>query len=156
MGRSRGGLTMKIHALVDADGLPIKLKLTEARPMMAAPPTCWRRSTMARSCSPVAPMTQMRAAQRWPHAEPDFTSSRCPTARRRRSSTANSTAHATASNASSTSSNISAPLPPATTSGPTTSSPQFNSRQSGSGCALMSLWPTLHLAGQAGRQCLHV
>lgn len=28
MGRSRGGLTTKIHALVDADGLPIKLSLT--------------------------------------------------------------------------------------------------------------------------------
>jgi transposase len=28
MGRSRGGLTTKIHALVDANGLPIHLKLT--------------------------------------------------------------------------------------------------------------------------------
>lgn len=28
MGRSRGGLTTKIHALCDAHGLPIKLKLT--------------------------------------------------------------------------------------------------------------------------------
>lgn len=28
MGRSRGGLTTKIHALCDAGGLPIKLKLT--------------------------------------------------------------------------------------------------------------------------------
>ncbi|MGF1463029.1 MAG: IS5 family transposase [Maricaulaceae bacterium] len=28
MGRSRGGLTTKIHALVDADGLPVRLKLT--------------------------------------------------------------------------------------------------------------------------------
>jgi len=28
MGRSRGGLTTKIHALVDAFGLPILLKLT--------------------------------------------------------------------------------------------------------------------------------
>ena len=31
MGRSRGGLTTKIHALVDALGLPIKLKLTEGQ-----------------------------------------------------------------------------------------------------------------------------
>lgn len=31
MGRSRGGLTTKIHALVDADGLPIKLKLSEGQ-----------------------------------------------------------------------------------------------------------------------------
>ena len=29
MGRSRGGLTTKIHALVDACGLPIALRLTE-------------------------------------------------------------------------------------------------------------------------------
>ncbi len=28
MGRSRGGLTTKLHAVVDADGLPIALKLT--------------------------------------------------------------------------------------------------------------------------------
>ena len=31
MGRSRGGLTTKIHALVDAEGLPINLKLTEGQ-----------------------------------------------------------------------------------------------------------------------------
>ena len=31
MGRSRGGLTTKIHALVDADGRPIALKLTKGQ-----------------------------------------------------------------------------------------------------------------------------
>ncbi len=31
MGRSRGGLTTKIHALVDACGLPITLKLSEGQ-----------------------------------------------------------------------------------------------------------------------------
>ena len=31
MGRSRGGLTTKIHALVDAQGLPIHIKLTEGQ-----------------------------------------------------------------------------------------------------------------------------
>ena len=31
MGRSRGGLTTKIHALVDAHGLPILFKLTEGQ-----------------------------------------------------------------------------------------------------------------------------
>ena len=31
MGRSRGGLTTKLHALVDAEGLPIVLKLTEGQ-----------------------------------------------------------------------------------------------------------------------------
>jgi transposase len=31
MGRSRGGLTTKIHALVDANGLPVLLKLTQGQ-----------------------------------------------------------------------------------------------------------------------------
>ena len=31
MGRSRGGLTTKIHALVDANGLPIALELSEGQ-----------------------------------------------------------------------------------------------------------------------------
>lgn len=31
MGCSRGGLTTKIHALVDAEGRPIRLKLTEGQ-----------------------------------------------------------------------------------------------------------------------------
>ena len=31
MGHSRGGLTTKIHALVDAMGMPIMLKLTEGQ-----------------------------------------------------------------------------------------------------------------------------
>ena len=31
MGRSRGGLTTKIHALVDVNGLPVALKLTEGQ-----------------------------------------------------------------------------------------------------------------------------
>ncbi len=31
MGRSRGGLTTKIHALVDANGLPVTLKLSEGQ-----------------------------------------------------------------------------------------------------------------------------
>ena len=31
MGRSRGGLTTKIHALVDAGGCPIRLKLTKGQ-----------------------------------------------------------------------------------------------------------------------------
>jgi transposase len=31
MGRSRGGLTTKIHALVDAEGLPIDVKLSEGQ-----------------------------------------------------------------------------------------------------------------------------
>ena len=35
MGRSRGGLTTKIHALVDTNGLPVLLRLTEGQVTMA-------------------------------------------------------------------------------------------------------------------------
>ncbi len=40
MGRSRGGLTSKIHALVDTNGLPIRLALTagKAHDNRLAPP----------------------------------------------------------------------------------------------------------------------
>ncbi|MFX4088328.1 transposase [Sphingobium yanoikuyae] len=31
MGRSRGGLTSKLHALVDADGRPVSLRLTDGQ-----------------------------------------------------------------------------------------------------------------------------
>ena len=31
MGRSRGGLTTKVHAVVDANGLPISLVLSEGQ-----------------------------------------------------------------------------------------------------------------------------
>ena len=33
MGRSRGGLTTKIHALVDAEGRPVRLTLTAGQAM---------------------------------------------------------------------------------------------------------------------------
>ena len=39
MGRSRGGLTTKIHALVDACGLPVSLKITEGQAHTGAAPT---------------------------------------------------------------------------------------------------------------------
>jgi hypothetical protein len=38
MGRSRGGLTSKIHAVVDANGLPVGLGLTAAKLMTAGSP----------------------------------------------------------------------------------------------------------------------
>jgi transposase len=49
MGRSRGGLTTKIHALVDADGRPIRLMLTPARPAThPRPQRSWKTSRLAR------------------------------------------------------------------------------------------------------------
>jgi transposase len=46
MGRSRGGLTTKVHALVDANGLPLELVLTPSQTEIArsapAPGSAWR------------------------------------------------------------------------------------------------------------------
>ena len=39
MGRSRGGLTTKIHALVDAEGRPVRMELAK-RPMHQSPRGC--------------------------------------------------------------------------------------------------------------------
>ena len=41
MGRSRGGLTKKIHALVDANGRPILLKLTAGQAQEGEAPPIW-------------------------------------------------------------------------------------------------------------------
>ncbi len=62
MGRSRGGLTTKIHALVDANGLPIALKLTEgqAHDGKSAVDMLDASRRRARSCSPIAPTTATR------------------------------------------------------------------------------------------------
>ena len=61
MGRSRGGLTTKIHALVDANGLPIALKLTEGQAHDGkSAADMLDGSARARSCSPIAPTTAMR------------------------------------------------------------------------------------------------
>ena len=38
MGRSRGGLTSKIHAVVDTNGLPVRLGLTAGEAMTAGSP----------------------------------------------------------------------------------------------------------------------
>ena len=82
MGRSRGGLTTKIHALVDASGLPIALKLTEGQ---AHDGRSRRRhaglvAARATSCSPTGPTTVDALRKTWPSAAPGPTSSPCPTA----------------------------------------------------------------------------
>ena len=40
MGRSRGGLTTKIHAVVDAKGLPIRLALTPGQAYQPVDEVC--------------------------------------------------------------------------------------------------------------------
>ena len=49
LGRSRGGLTTKIHLLADALGRPLRFLLPAARCMRAAPPRrCWTASRAMR------------------------------------------------------------------------------------------------------------
>jgi transposase len=40
MGRSHGGLTTKIHAVVDASGNPVALELSEGQPTTDETPIC--------------------------------------------------------------------------------------------------------------------
>ena len=64
MGRSRGGLTTKIHALVDARGLPIALKLTEGQAHDGRSAADMLHSLgQAISCSPMPPTTSMPCAK---------------------------------------------------------------------------------------------
>ena len=105
MGRSRGGLTSKIHALVDACGLPIKLSLSEgqaydghqAMPLFFPPKqSFWR----------TVPMTRMRQLITSQDAFPNIPP--MPN-RRRRSAFSKYLYKLRRSNASSISSNISEP-----------------------------------------------
>jgi len=139
MGRSRGGLTTKIHALVDGNGLPLELVLTpgqagdcpvaerllghlhEGTIVLAdkAYDADWlRRQIEAAGAAPNIPLMVHAAGN--------------PASARR------STEHATASNGSSTASNTSDESPPATKSTPLTSSPCSSSLQLSSGYAIMS------------------
>ena len=123
MGRSRGGLTTKIHALVDAEGLPISLKITEGQAHDgASADDMIEASAPARPCWPIGPMIPTPCASL---AERGACANVKPIAARKTSSpSANgSIASATRSNASSTKSNTTVRSPPATTNATTTSSP---------------------------------
>ena len=81
MGRSRGGLTTKIHALVDALGLPIALKLTEGQAHDGrAAADMLDALGQGDILLADAPMTAMPCAKPWRRAAPGPTSSPCPTA----------------------------------------------------------------------------
>lgn len=69
LGRSRGGLTTKIHAWVDADGLPIALQLSPGQGQDGrAPATFWARSPPASCFSPTPAATATPCARRSPPA----------------------------------------------------------------------------------------
>jgi transposase len=117
MGRSRGGLTSKIHALVDADGRPIALRLTggqvhdsqEAEALLDVMP---QGATLLADKGYDSNAICEAAASK--NAWPTFR--RVQTASRALPSPAGSTGSATSSSASSTASNTSAASPLATTS----------------------------------------
>ena len=63
MGRSRGGLTTKIHAIVDRKGLPIALKLTPGQAHDGRSAEDMLGSLVrTQSCEPTAPMIPMPSA----------------------------------------------------------------------------------------------
>ncbi len=69
MGRSRGGLTTKIHALVDAEGRPMRLELTPGQAHDGAMAAVFLPiSSRVRSFWPIAPTTVTRSARRPKHA----------------------------------------------------------------------------------------
>ena len=135
MGRSRGGLTSKIHAVVDTNGLPVRLALTagEAHDNRLAGklPSRLQSGTMLladrldqSSCSP---------AQR-----PGRISHRKEIGQRRYASVRISTVRAIWLNGSSIRSNSVGASRRATINSLPTTWPSSSSRQYGSGCALMS------------------
>jgi transposase len=64
MGRSRGGLTTKIHALVDANGLPIAIKLTEGQAHDGRSAADLLHGLAAgQICSPIGHTTAMRCVK---------------------------------------------------------------------------------------------
>jgi hypothetical protein len=135
MGRSRGGLTTKIHALVDARGLPIVLKLTEgqahdgrsARDMLDTL-KAGQILLADRAYDSDALRTELASRGAWANVKPMPTPPSAPS----------SIATATGSSASSTNSNTSEPSPRASKSTTPTTWPSSNSPQSRSASEIMS------------------
>ncbi len=143
MGRSRGGLTSKIHAVVDTNGLPVRLALTagEAHDNRLADKLLSRLksgSMLLADWGYDADWIRALAARkgRWLTFRPDAT------VLSRSASARISTALAIWSKGSSTRSSTVAGSPRATTSWRQTTLHSFNSRRSGYGCALMSPRPS--------------
>jgi len=142
MGRSRGGLTSKIHAVVDADGLPVRLGLTpgeahDNRLCSVLLTELQRRTTLLADRGYDADWIREFASQRGAWAN-------IPPKRNRKEPICFSpylTEPVTWSSASSTSSSNAGGSPPAMTSSPPTISPSSISHQSGYGCALMGPRP---------------
>jgi transposase len=141
MGRSRGGLTSKIHAVVDTNGLPVRLALTagEAHDNRLAG------KLLSRLKSGTMLLADRGYDADWIRAlvrqHGGLISHQKEIGQRRYASVRISTALGTWSSGSSIRSSTAAGLQRATTSSPLTTLHSFNSRRSGYGCALMSPRP---------------
>lgn len=143
MGRSRGGLTSKIHAVVDGNGLPVRLALSpgEAHDVRLAG------KLLSRLKSGSMLLADRGYDADWIR-ELATKKGRGPTSRRkaiaaiRSASAPISIVLATRSSGSSTGSNNVVGWRRATIGSPPTTSHSFNSHQSGYGCALISPRPS--------------
>ena len=147
MGRSRGGLTSKIHAVVDTNGLPVRLALTagEAHDNRLADKLLSRLksgSMLLADRGYDADWIRALAAKKacWPIFHRDVI------AASQSASARISIALAIWSSGSSTRSSTVAELQRATTSSRRTTSLSFSLHRSGYGCALMSPHPNAALA----------
>ena len=139
MGRSRGGLTSKIHAVVDTNGLPVRLALTagETHDNRLADKLLSRlKERQIAAMMPTGSEPLLRGRARWPISRRDAI------ALSQSASPRISTALATWSNGSSTRSSTVGEWQRATTSWRQTTLRSFNSRRSGYGCALISPRPS--------------
>ena len=147
MGRSRGGLTSKIYAVVDADGLPVRLGLTpgEAHDNRLCSVLLTRIASSEQCCWPIADMTRTGSGSLPVNKVRGQTSRRNEIGSSRSASAPTSTERAIWSSGSSTRSSNAGASPPDTTSSPPTTLPSSNLRQSGFGYVLMSPRPNWHL-----------
>lgn len=133
----RSGLTTKVHALVDANGLPITFKLIEGQAHNGRSATDML-DTVGEGDVLLADRAYQNDELRHmpPNAVPGPMSGRCPTAKTSPRSVASSSDTATSSNASSASSSPAALSPRAMKSTPKTTSRSSNSPQQKSECSL--------------------
>ncbi|OWK23274.1 hypothetical protein AJ87_35740 [Rhizobium yanglingense] len=126
-GRSRGGLTTKIHAVVDRRGLPLRVDLSAGQEHDSVKATtCSGISWEKERCSPTKHTTQTRSG-RLPSPRADGPTSRPGATARTQSASAHTfTALAIRSSGFSTGSSNADRSPHATTSLPRTSSPSSN------------------------------
>jgi transposase len=142
MGRSRGGLTSKIHAVVDTNGLPVRLALSAGEAMtIVLPLNSCPASSRGRCCWLIVDMTRTGSEHLPARGAFGPTSRQGAIVLSRSASALISIAPEIWSNGSSTRSSNVAESPPDTTSSRRTTSHSSSLHQSGCGCALMSPRP---------------